>query len=127
MGIESFYEDGNDVLKCYSILSKKINEIKKNPRPIFIEFTTYRWREHCGPNYDNNIGYRSEKEYLFWKKKDPLLKTRNFLLKKRNLKKKLVFDEKKINLDIKKAFNFAKKSKFPNQVKAYKGEYASQK
>ena len=38
----------------------------------FIEFNTYRWREHCGPNYDNDIGYRSEAEYLEWKEKDPL-------------------------------------------------------
>jgi len=127
IGVNSKFCDGNDINKIYKSLKYAVKQIKTNKKPFFLEFSTYRWREHCGPNYDNNIGYRSEKEYLFWKKKDPLLKTRNFLLKKRNLKKKLVFDEKKINLDIKKAFNFAKKSKFPNQVKAYKGEYASQK
>ena len=44
------------------------NEVK----PVFIEFQTYRWLEHCGPNFDNNIGYRSEKEFqkkLFHPKK----------------------------------------------------------
>ena len=27
--------------------------------PTFILADTYRWREHCGPNYDNDIGYRT--------------------------------------------------------------------
>ena len=38
----------------------------------FLEFFTYRWLEHCGTNFDNDIGYRSKKEYISWKKKDPL-------------------------------------------------------
>ena len=34
----------------------------------FVEFDTYRWREHCGYQYDNHIGYRDEEEFLAWKK-----------------------------------------------------------
>ena len=34
--------------------------------PSFLLFDTYRWLEHCGPNYDNDIGYRTENEYLEW-------------------------------------------------------------
>ena len=33
---------------------------------------TYRWLEHCGPNYDNDLGYRTEAEFEHWKAHDPL-------------------------------------------------------
>ena len=35
---------------------------------------TYRWLEHCGPNNDDNLEYRSKKEINFWLKKCPLKK-----------------------------------------------------
>ena len=35
-------------------------------------YDTYRWREHCGPNYDNDLGYRSEQEFLEWRKLCPI-------------------------------------------------------
>ena len=59
------------------MLSKFLNVLRKfqsmseKKRPYFVEFDTYRWLEHCGPNLDNNIGYRSEKEFKIWKKKTP--------------------------------------------------------
>ncbi len=28
--------------------------------PTFLVLDTYRWREHCGPAFDNHIGYRAE-------------------------------------------------------------------
>ena len=42
--------------------------MQKNKGP-FYSLNTYRHREHCGPNYDNNIGYRTEKEFKHWKKR----------------------------------------------------------
>ena len=72
MGIEVGYEDGNDVRKVNSLASKAVSHIRENGSPYFIELSTYRWREHCGPNYDNDIGYRSEDEFLEWKKETQL-------------------------------------------------------
>src|SRR5690606_9676783 len=40
--------------------------------PVFLELKTYRWREHCGPGFDNHIGYRTEAEYLSWRARDPI-------------------------------------------------------
>jgi len=114
MGIESFYENGNDAIKCFKMLFKKINEIRINPKPIFIEFTTYRWREHCGPNFDNNIGYRTEQEFIKWKKKDPILNLKKFIINNKILNKnELLKIEKKIDTKINNAFDFAEKSPFP--------------
>lgn len=120
MGIESTSCDGNDPLLSYHSIKEKIDLIRKSSKPQFMEFSTYRWREHCGPNFDNNIGYRHEEEFQFWKKKDPLKKIESEIIDKKFLKK----IKSKINEEIKIAFDFAEKSKFPSEKEAYKGVYA---
>ena len=45
----------------------------------FILADTYRWREHCGPFYDNDLGYRSEAEFQAWRKRDPVVRHRRLL------------------------------------------------
>lgn len=124
IGVNSKFCDGYDINKIYQVLGNASAQVRKNKKPLFLEFSSYRWREHCGPSYDNNIGYRSEKEFLLWKKKDPLNKIRNILSKKKMLNDKLIFEEKRINLEIKKAFDYAVNSKFPKQKDAFEGEYA---
>ena len=74
LGMPGADGDGNDVLECYAKISESVKRIRQGEGPEFLEFYTYRWREHCGPNYDNDIGYRTEAEFLEWKAKDPLKK-----------------------------------------------------
>jgi pyruvate dehydrogenase E1 component alpha subunit len=114
IGVKSFFYKTDDVFKLFKFLKKKIN-IKKNiSGPLFFEFETYRWREHCGPNFDNSIGYRKESEFKKWKKKDPLLKLQKKLI---SLNFSLEAIQKKNKLEVLKAFEFAEKSKFPNNKK----------
>jgi len=114
--------DGNDVLKVYGILKKATNETRKGNGPYFLEFSTYRWLEHCGPNFDNNIGYRSVGEFLKWKKKEPIQK----LVKKISSKSKNHLEKirNQVKIEVKSSFNFAEKSPFPKQSDAYEGVYA---
>lgn len=70
--VESYLLDGNNVFESYEKINSIITEMRQKPKPVFVQFDTYRWREHCGPNYDNHLGYRTEEEFLMWKKKDPL-------------------------------------------------------
>jgi pyruvate dehydrogenase E1 component alpha subunit len=119
MGINSSHCNGNDANDVYQELQKVITKMRKGGGPHFIEFDTYRWREHCGPNYDNDIGYRSEEEFLEWKKLDPL----------KALEDKLTFDDiskirDQVETEVKDAFDFAKSSPFPSEDEAYKGVYA---
>lgn len=124
MGIKSISCDGNDIFKTYKLLKKTSQNMKKNPSPFFIEFSNYRWREHCGPNYDNELGYRTKKEYLYWKKKDPLSLLESFLKNKTNHKGLSLHKLKKFNSNkIKSAFKFAKSSKFPTHSKAFSSPY----
>jgi pyruvate dehydrogenase E1 component alpha subunit len=121
MGIQSSYCDGNDPINSYNILKEKIKLIRNNLGPQFIEFSTYRWREHCGPEFDNHIGYRTKKEFMDWKKPDPLKK-----IIKNISDKNLIKDTKTIiQKEIRDAFKFAEKSSFPKKSEAFKGVYAS--
>src|SRR5213075_2468764 len=80
MGIPSSYGDGNDVIDVYRRSRDAVAAIRDGKGPQFLEFETYRWREHCGPNYDNDIGYRTESEFLEWKAKEPISRLESSLL-----------------------------------------------
>ena len=125
MGIKSFCIDGNNVEKIIELTSKELLKVRSGLGPRFIEYSTYRWREHCGPNFDNDIGYRTEKEFQKWKKNDPIELFEHKLLKNKEITKKEI---KKIEDGLLKktnlAFNYAKKSPFPNQSEAFKNVYA---
>ena len=126
MGIPSQVGDGNNALDVYSLASEVIDWIRLGKGPQFLEFTTYRWREHCGPNYDNHIGYRTEDEYHVWKAKDPIP-----ALEKRMLAKRIITTEEKAKMDqlieqtVTDAFRFAEESPFPMPDDAYQDVFAS--
>ena len=92
MGIRSSQGNGNDGIEVYEKTKKVISEIKSDSSPRFLEFETYRGREHCGPNYDNDIGYRSEKEFLKWKDRDPIKIIEEKLIEKGHLLSSEIID-----------------------------------
>ena len=72
-GLKTIKADGNDVQEVYTTASAAVQELRSGLGPVFMELPTYRWLEHCGPGYDNDIGYRTDKEFQEWKKRDPLI------------------------------------------------------
>ncbi len=108
MGISAQHGNGNDVEEVARKVKQAKTMIMKSGGPQFLEFDTYRWREHCGPNFDNNIGYREESEFLKWKKKDPL---KNFYSE--NSQKYIDRKIDTISQEIDDAHQFADDSKFP--------------
>jgi TPP-dependent pyruvate/acetoin dehydrogenase alpha subunit len=113
LGCKTFAANGNDPYQMYNKISVAIKKIRSGAGPIFGEFYTYRHREHCGPNFDDNLNYRPKKELEYWLKKDPLL----FLENKINKSKKIISlindEKKKIKHQVNQAFKFARKSKYP--------------
>lgn len=71
-GIEAHPGDGNDPLAVHALMQNAVGHARSGRGPVFLELKTYRWREHCGPGFDNHIGYRTEQEYLTWKERDPV-------------------------------------------------------
>ena len=68
----------------YEQTQKAVNHAREGKGPYFLEFETYRWREHCGPHFDNDLGYRSENEYLKWKKRCPVENYENYTFRAKN-------------------------------------------
>lgn len=108
MGISAQHGNGNDVEEIARKVKHAKTMILKSGGPQFLEFDTYRWREHCGPNFDNDIGYREESEFLQWKKNDPL---KNFYSE--NSQKYIDRKIDTISQEIDDAHQFADDSKFP--------------
>ena len=123
MNIEVEKVNGSNVLNAYNTIKNSFEYVRKYKKPKFIEISTYRWREHCGPNFDNDIGYRTEKEFQYWKSKDPL----NIMSKKiiKINKNKINYNDIKINIEkeINSAFKFAENSPKPKRKFAYSGVY----
>lgn len=121
-GIDSTKIDGNDVEKIFLKTNKIIKKMKNKPNPYLIELNTFRHLEHCGPNNDDNLNYRSSKYLKYWGNKCPVTNYEKFLKRNNYL---TIEDDKKINKKIRDeiliAFRFAKKSKFPkkNLLKKY--------
>ena len=114
-GIKTFEIDGVNIEKLSNLVKKIIKKCRSKMEPIFLVINTYRYYEHCGVNFDNNIGYRSKSEFQKWKKKDPIELLGKKLLKKNILDEKIL---RKIKNDLKRkiniAFSFAKKDKLPD-------------
>ena len=116
IGIESSHFEGNDSIEVYKAVQKVIKKIRSTGKPQFIEISTYRWLEHCGPNDDNNLGYRDIKEFELWKNNDPILNLESYLRSNEVLTDVLINSMKKeIEKELNEAFIFAENSSFPAQ------------
>ena len=71
-GMPAWQADGNQVEVVHDLVSQAVERARAGQGPTFLEFMTYRWREHCGPNYDDHLGYRPEQEFADWKLRCPL-------------------------------------------------------
>ena len=125
MGMHAQHADGNDALQIFEVASAAVARIREGLGPVFLEFPTYRWREHCGPFYDNDIGYRSEAEFLAWKAKDPIARLQGELLRSGELSEAglaSMLDD--IRCEIHQAFIEAESDPFPAADEAYTQVYA---
>jgi len=123
-GVYADRGDGNNILEIYEKTARVVERVRSSLGPAYIEFETYRWREHCGPNFDNDIGYRTETEYLAWRKRCPL---ENF---ERLLKEKSIISENEIKRmrqniidEIETAFQYAISSPFPTEQELHNHIY----
>jgi len=126
IGVPSALIDGNDVDAIYDCVKSKVTAIRKSEGPFFVELPTYRWREHCGPNYDNDIGYRTEAEFLMWKARDPVRCYERKLIEAGILNERELEEmASAIRQEIDKAFACAEQAPFPEPDEAFQGLFAA--
>ncbi len=124
-GVAACTGDGNDVEAVLSIAQAAVAKARQGEGPQFIELKTYRWREHCGPSFDDDLNYRSKPEIESGLKDCPIAKllTR---LKHGNViaSSEVSRFEAEIRDEIKEAFQFALASVRPSPKAAEERLYA---
>lgn len=110
IGAQTIELDGNDVVAVAEAANLAKANILKGQGPILIECHTFRHREHCGPHYDDDLGYRSKEEVEAWLKRDPLI------LAEVQLPSSFSKDDLKasISSEIDRAFSLAESADFPS-------------
>ncbi len=68
--------DGNNILEVYTTVKKAAESIRENPRPILIEFMTFRMRGH---EEASGTKYYPEGLIESWEAKDPVVNFENWL------------------------------------------------
>ena len=124
-GIESYQGDGNSVTEVSDLGGRAIRRAREGGGPTLLEFKTYRWRDHVGPYYDNDLGYRTESAFQEWKRRCPVDTLRARLITEGLLSGRAM-DEMKSELDeeIRSAVKFAKESPFPEEHQLMEHIYA---
>lgn len=126
LGLPAAHGDGNDVRATYEALRAGVEAIRAGGGPRFYEFDTYRWREHCGPLYDDELGYRPEGELARWKAQDPIARFMRVLLAEKLVAESdLAEMQKAVDAEVAEAFDFADKSPFPGDGAAFTDLYAA--
>ncbi|MFS4468256.1 thiamine pyrophosphate-dependent enzyme [Maribacter sp. 2210JD10-5] len=68
-GMESHIIDGNNILEVYTKVNELCEAMRKNPRPVLLEFKTFRMRGH---EEASGTKYVPEELMQAWAEKDPL-------------------------------------------------------
>ncbi len=76
-GMESHIIDGNNILEVYTKLSEIADSVRQNPRPVLLEFKTFRMRGH---EEASGVKYVPKELIEQWAKKDPIENYRNYLI-----------------------------------------------
>ena len=107
--------NGNDVIAVFEAAQEAIKRARTGEGPTLIECRTYRWREHVGPYFDYDLGYRSKEELDEWIERCPLKTYAEFLLN-HHIMSQLEMNQiaKQIDDEIEEAVQFAKSSPFPD-------------
>jgi len=119
-GMESHVIDGNNIIEVYSKVSELAESVRQNPRPILLEFKTFRMRGH---EEASGTKYVPQELMDAWAAKDPLenfqayLRAKNILTEEDEVQFKeaivheinehlqMAFDEPAITVDLETEIN----------------------
>ncbi|WP_188619435.1 alpha-ketoacid dehydrogenase subunit alpha/beta [Flavobacterium suaedae] len=100
-GMESYIIDGNNILEVYTQLSDIVASMRENPRPVLLEFKTFRMRGH---EEASGTKYVPQELMDMWAEKDPVDNYKNYLISEGILTEEV---DKQLRDEIKKEINTA--------------------
>lgn len=104
-GMESHIIDGNNVVEVFTQVNAIAESIRKNPRPVLLEFKTFRRRGH---EEASGTKYVPDELMEHWEKLDPIDNYELFLLESEFLKREDISSIKaEIKLEIDKNLKLA--------------------
>ena len=104
-----------------------INYIKQTGKPGFLEFTTYRFYGHVGPNKDIDVGVRrSVDDMNYWSGLGPLTRLKSALLNSGVNESQLIEISDQIDQDIKSAVQTASSDPYPDASELMNNVYLNQ-
>ncbi len=112
--------DGTDAVAVYRAARTAVARAREGGGPTLIEAKTYRWREHVGPNFDIDLGYRTQAELDRWMAKDPVTRLARRLLRAGVLpaaRRQAI--EAAVEAEVADAVAFARSSPFPEPESLY--------
>ncbi len=125
-GMRHMTLDGNDVMAIAHEVGPVVESVRRGEGPAFLELETYRHLEHCGPNNDDNLGYRGTQEIQDWRGRDPLTVTEQQLKNKNQWSADWAQKvEAQVAKEVADAFAFALNSPFPDRSELGAYIYAS--
>ena len=91
-GMESHILDGNNITEVYIRINEICTSIRKDPRPVLVEFKTFRMRGH---EEASGTKYVPRELLDHWERRDPILNFERFLLDEKILTPDLITRYKK--------------------------------
>ncbi|WP_019038093.1 alpha-ketoacid dehydrogenase subunit alpha/beta [Psychroflexus tropicus] len=83
-GMESHIIDGNNIIEVYTKVSEIAESLRANPKPVLLEFKTFRRRGH---EEASGTKYVPDELMQYWEKRDPVDNYELFLLEAEILSK----------------------------------------
>jgi TPP-dependent pyruvate/acetoin dehydrogenase alpha subunit len=125
LGVQAHRIDLSNPIAAYQQVNKLIIASRKTGKPLFIEFLTYRWLEHCGPNDDDGLGYRPIGELQNWLENDSLKKLKDMLESEYDFNSEEIEEmEREISKEIENIFQRVKADRFPTIQECMSDVYA---
>jgi pyruvate dehydrogenase E1 component alpha subunit len=124
-GLPAVQVDGNDVFAVHRLAQEAVAEMRAGKGPFFIEAATYRWREHVGPLWDYDWGYRTKDEVDAWMARCPIQRATAVVLEQgRCTEAEIAGWREEIQAEVDRAVVHAKASPFPSPAELLRGVYA---
>lgn len=104
-GMEAHIIDGNNIVEVYEKVNEIATSVRENPRPVLLEFKTFRRRGH---EEASGTKYVPDDLMEHWEAKDPISNFQKFLLKEKLISQAEIDEmEKQIKAEINKNLKLA--------------------
>ncbi|MEU1185458.1 thiamine pyrophosphate-dependent dehydrogenase E1 component subunit alpha [Streptomyces sp. NPDC005820] len=124
-GVTSLAVDGNDVFAVKEAAEKAVLQCREGDGPVLLELATYRWREHVGPGWDADHGYRTQEEIDSWMAGCPIVRAADALREQEPEIDAMVAGWRvQFHDEIQAAVAYAKERPFPEVDRLLDGAYA---